>query len=265
MEEQERAILERVARGELSPEAGAAELDDIEAAEQVSADGGPDLWRVSVPVGGAIASTVPGLGSVRIRSDFGTVTVIGDNSVREAVAEGPHSVRREGDALVIEHSPIDQADQYVFGRHGYVGHRQRLIVRMNPSWPLDLESQAGSVQIRGLSGRIRAAVHAGSTTIEDFTGPLTLASQAGTIRARGILREGDSTISCQAGSVRLELGRGSNVRVRARAHMGRVHIDGVKRPASLAIGGSDELVVGDGRATLEIEATMGSIRVETAG
>ena len=89
-------------------------------------------------------------------------------------------------------------------------------------------------------------------------------SQAGSIRAAGVPVEGDSRITCLAGSVRLHLGRGSDVRVRARAQMGKVRIEGARRSESTGIGSStEELVLGEGRASLEIDASMGSIRVET--
>jgi hypothetical protein len=174
-------------------------------------------------------------------------------------------VRQEQDRLVIEHSTVGRVGDFFFSRGSDIrGSHHRLVVRMNPALALDLQSTAGSVRINDLRGPITASVQAGSTVIEGFRGPLRLSSQAGSIRATGVPVAGDSRITCMAGSVRLHLGRGSDVRVRARAQMGRVRIEGARRSESTGIGSStEELVLGEGRASLEIDASMGSIRVET--
>jgi hypothetical protein len=261
MEDGRRQILERVARGELAPEEAAARLEELERDEPAAPDQ-PDDRRPAPLVG-----TDAGVRQIKVISEFGSVQVIGDGSVREAVVEGPHSVSHEDGRLVIEHDADD--GDFFFSRPGRVSFRgrhrhQRLVVRMNPALPLEVASMAGSIRIRDLTGPIQASVQAGSTIIDSFRGPLNLTSAAGSIRASGTLTEGESRISCQAGSVRIQLERGSSVRVRARAQMGRVRIDGSKRGESLGIGGGDEVMIGEGKATLDIDATMGWIRVEAS-
>jgi hypothetical protein len=47
--------------------------------------------------------------------------------------------------------------------------------------------------------------------------------------------------------------------------MGRVRIDGSQRVGRIRLGGSvEEVIVGEGKASLDIDTSMGSIRVETS-
>ncbi len=130
---------------------------------------------------------------------------------------------------------------------------------MNPDLALELDTQAGSVRIRDVHGPIQARVQAGSLTIDGFRGPLDLSVQAGSLRGTGVLDAGLSRINCEAGSVRLNLERGSSVRVRARSTLGKVSM-GDTDTVSIG-GGAQELVIGDGKGTLEVDATMGSVRI----
>src|SRR5215831_3697333 len=173
MNDERKAVLERVARGELSPADGAALLEEMEAREATSAptedprdwtaDWARDSdWAPQPPpaaTGGARAERI------RIVRAIGTADIIGDPTVLEAVAEGPHVARREGDTLVIE------GEEDPFGMPGFHfawggrrlranpgwRHRQHrgfpfgdlmpLRVRVNPDLPLEVESQAGKLKI----------------------------------------------------------------------------------------------------------------------
>jgi len=103
-------------------------------------------------------------------------------------------------------------------------------------------------------------VHAGSTRIEDFTSPIDLDVQAGSVKGYGRLTEGTSRISCQAGSVKLELDPSSSVRIKAKTSLGRISLPG--NPTAIGIsGGGSEAQLGAGAATLDIEAELGSVQV----
>ncbi len=277
MSDERKAVLERVARGELSPAEGAALLEEIEAQAAPSsptvdprdwaADWARDTaWTASPPPaeGGERAARV------RVVRAIGTADIVGDPTVHEAVAEGPHVARREGDTLVIEgeEDPFGiPGFHFAWGGRGlrrYPGWRQHqrrgfpfgdmvpLRVRVNPDLPLEVESQAGKLTIRHVHAPIRAEVQAGSTEIVDFRGPLDLSVQAGSVRARGRLDHGASRIRCEAGGVRMRLERGSSVRVSARTTLGKVQFDN---------DGDEPWVIGGGEGTLDISATMGSVRV----
>ena len=252
MEEWRREILNRVAAGTLTPE---------EAAEQLA-----ELEREGAR--GARREEVPGLGAiryVRIAKRQGPVEVIGDSSVREAVAEGRHVARRVGDSLVIEGEDDEGVSGFAFSRSerggfhfGFGRENQRLLVRMNPLLALEVELQAGSCRVRGVKGPIQADLQAGSTMIDGFAGPLRISHQAGSVRANGRLDHGASHIRCEAGAINLYLEHGSSVRVIARSTLGRINLpDGT----TITGAGSRELSIGDGRATLELETIMGAVNV----
>ena len=245
MEEARRAILRQVASGDLTPEEAARQLDELESRGPV-----------------VVSTQIPGERSAKIRvvRTAGWAEIVGDPTVQEAVAEGPHVARRDGDTLVIEgeQDSVELPGFRFSWRRGYqfrFPDVRPLRVRVNPDIPLEVEAQAGSLRVRGVRGPIRAEVQASATRIDGFGGPIELNAQAGSVRASGRLDHGASRIRCEAGSVRLHLERGSSVRVSAHAMLGKISVDG--RPDDNA------WVIGDGAASLEIEATMGSVRVSS--
>ncbi|HEY4845605.1 MAG TPA: hypothetical protein VII89_07910 [Candidatus Dormibacteraeota bacterium] len=233
-----REILSRVAAGTISPEEAAAQLDGLQ--DEPSTEG---------------------IERVRIGRQFGSVDIVGDPTVRDAVAEGPHQARIDGDVMVIESEPDDGSGGFTFGfgvgRPFGIGI-DKLLVRMNPKLALDLELQAGSCRVRGVTGPIKADVQAGSATIDGFESPLTLSVQAGSVRANGWLRDGSSTITCEAGSVGLHLERGSSVRITADSALGKVSLPGADTGKGRS---TREAVVGGGLANLQIRTSMGSVTV----
>jgi hypothetical protein len=252
MEDAKREILDRVAAGTLTPEEAAIELERLAAGN-----------RSSEPAATATA-TASEVTHVRVVASMGSITVVGDESVREAVADGPHSARREGDAYVIE--SLDEGETgstFTFGSRVHFGYHvndRKVLVRMNPRLRLVAEVQAGTLVVRGIRAPIRAEVQAGSTRLEDFTFPIDLDVQAGSVKAFGRLTEGSSRIHCQAGSVKLDLDPASSVRIKAKTSLGRVSLPG--RPVVTGIGGgSSEAQMGAGAATLDIDAELGSVQV----
>lgn len=281
MEDARREILTRIARGELSPEEGASLLDEL---EREPSETGTQQKATSTQL--ADAPTAGDLRRIRVVRGFGAIVVSGDREVREAVAEGPHSAERIGDMLQFKASDVEGSG-FTFDFPGGLWrrvsqeHRARrnrfgwdsffssdlsfwtLNLRCNPDLALETVSQAGSIKVEGMNGPISGEVQAGSCTIDDFRNTLDLSLQAGSLRGRGVLDHGESRIRSEAGSVHLILERGSSVKVRARSTMGRI-ILGNDEPQDSFIfgGGSREITVGGGAGTLEIDATMGSVRVE---
>src|SRR5229473_1666364 len=186
-----REILSRVAAGTISPEEAASQLDAVDKDQE---------------------DTEPGIRCVRVIKRLGSAEVIGDPNVRDAVAEGQHRARIEGDAMIIEGEVVNEPGTFITRSWlGFPEHSSgdRLVVRVNPALALDLQVQAGSA------------------TIDGFRKPLDLTVQGGSIRANGRLDDGESRIGCDAGSVTLYLERGSSVRIKAQAHMGKVVLPGV--------------------------------------
>ena len=278
MQDERRAVLERVARGELTPTEAASLLEEIEARGADERD--PRDWAAdwaepaSASEPQAPPPTESGGGATRIRvvCSMGTADVVGDPTVREAVAEGPHVARRDGDRLVIEsQSDFEMGPGFMFNwaegrheRHMRMRRRMRrgpgfgwgdvvhLRVRVNPDLALEADTQAGRVRVRGVHGPIRANVQAGALDISDFRSPFDVNVQAGSISVRGRLDSGASRLNCDMGNARISLERGSSVRVSAHTTLGKVTFDGDSR---------SPWTVGNGDGTLDISGTMGSVRV----
>jgi hypothetical protein len=209
---------------------------------------------------------------VRVLGTFRALRVIGDPDVREAVAEGPHRVRREGDALVIESEPTEVfPGSYAFGDwrrnrvwSGFGGLATLPVtVRMNPGVALDADLHAGSLSVRGVRGPIRAHLAAGTVRIEGAAAPVDLSVAAGTVAMSGVLDRGESKIECDAGKVRVALERGSSVRVKARADVGRVDIPtaGGGGATEWLLGGGHEATIGAGEGELTVRVSMGAVQV----
>src|SRR5581483_1228000 len=249
MKDMQREILTQVAAGTITAAEGAARLEAL-GAEPAPAPPTPVLE--APPAEGKAVKAV---------TRFGSVEIVGDPSVSFAVAEGAHRARQEGDTLVIEHSLFGTDDSFTFGgmRRAVIGASERddLIVRMNPDLVLTASVQAGTLRIAGVHGAINGEVQAGNCSVRDFRGPLNLVVQAGDLEASGRLDTGSSRCRCAMGSMRLDLEKGSSVTITARSKMGQVEIDGATRPGS----GGRQAIVGDGKAALDIECTLGDVRV----
>ena len=313
MNERQRAILQQVAEGKLRPEEAAVLLDQADDAEQDqgSEHDGPAEEPAAGPgrrptgATAAPAAADSGIRRVRVVGNFRAARVVADPTIREAIAEGPHVARREGDLLIVE-SALDENDMpgFVFnrgmrnwrlnipsdftGRPGRPPRPQRpprppragvswgeeeaswnrtswshdeLTVRMRPDLPLEVELSAGTVRVDGLTGPLRLDIRAGSARIERVRGPIEALVAAGSLRVEALLTQGASRIRCDASSVRLNLERGSNVLVRARPEMSKLTLPGHGVVGSLGLGERQEVKIGDGTATLDIDATMSKISV----
>jgi hypothetical protein len=232
-----REILSRVAAGTISPEEAAAQLDAINADERQAESS---------------------IRTVRVVRQLGSFEIIGDPSVRDAVAEGPHHARIEGDVMVFEGGTSDGPGGFMFGL-GRNLLRDAVLIRMNPALGLDVQVQAGDCRVRGVEGPIRARVQAGSATIDGFASAVDFTVNAGDLQATGRLDSGDSRIVCKMGNASLHLERGSSVRIKSRSSLGDIEL-----PDRSHQGGGNltkDFIVGDGAASLAIETTLGSVKV----
>jgi hypothetical protein len=264
MNDPRREILTQVVSGALTPQEAAARLEALEA-EQAT---------VAAPAGAAAPAEVTHTSAtrkVKVVSVIGSAEIIGDPTVAYAVAEGPHRVRQEGNTMIIEHAPFDQTDHFTFGQsgrrvviNGMDVQRRKVTVRMNPELALIANVQAGSLRVEGVHGPIEGEIQAGSCNVSDFRSTLNMSIQAGNLSARGRLDEGTSRIRCEMGNVKITLERGSSVKLSARTTLGKVSLVGADGSA-MAFGRSRQDVqdwtIGSGTANLDIECTMGSVKV----
>lgn len=258
MEDAKRSILDRVVLGTITPEEAAAELEQL---ETVTAPFAKPVAIAESPDGVAEPQRSD-LALVRIVNQMGSVIVIGDASVQDVVAEGPHLARREGQTMIIEVEPLGSHGGFRFGHVGIHGDGHRLVVRMNPALALDAEVQAGSLKVHHVAGPIRAVVQAGSTHIEDCNGPYDISVSAGSFKARTRVATGDSKIRCEAGSVKLHLLEGSSCCIKAQTTMGKIVLPGDRKRSS-GFGDSGDVTIGGGAANLDIRSTMGSVVVSS--
>jgi hypothetical protein len=258
-EAERRRILTAVAAGEVSPE------EAVDALDALSDDDGPH------PAEEISVSPPADLSRVRVVANARAVRVVGDPGVREAVADGPHELHRDGDTLVVEGEVDDPGSAGGFfssgpgwSVRGRVDHGARgLTVRMHPSLALEAEVNSGSLIVREVRGPIRAEVAAGSARISGFAAPLDLDVSAGRVDASGVLDRGTSRIRCHAGRLSLRLDRGSSVTITGRASVGRLVLPGdgpatARRRRHGPLGDAHAAVVGAGVGTLDLEINTGS-------
>lgn len=255
MKDLQREILSQVAAGTLSAEEGAARLEALEETPTVAT-----TTQAPAPGPRGAAGRL-----VKLMSQFGSAEIVGDPSVAFAVAEGPHRARQDGDTMVIEHAPFEEADSFSFGRgdrrialSGLDWQRRRLTVRMNPDLALQVDVQAGNVRVDGVHGPISGEVQAGNLKVADFRDVINLSVQAGNVSATGRLNRGASKVRCEMGSVKINLEKGSSVRITTRTTMGKVAVDGAGATAGPS---GKDVVVGSGDGTLDVECTMGNVKV----
>ena len=287
-------ILQAVAAGDLTAAEAVLRLDALDRGEPPPASNRP----ASVPGrshDGESPST--GLRKVRVTATGRAVKVIGDPRIREAVAEGPHTARREGDLLTVNGEAEDgdeRAGGFDFGRAGGWGwpggtrppwpprpgwpgapapwtefgkvFKQRsrpLVVRMSPELALEVEIVAGSATVDEVHGEVDADVSAGSLRIDGVRAPVRATVTAGSVTVNGRLDGGASRIRCEAGAVNVNLDPSSSVRVSARSTLSKVSLPGDEAfdLADAVSGRERSATVGGGAGTLDIDATMGGVRV----
>ena len=271
MQDKKREILNQVRDGVITAEEGMARLEELSAEEPEPRRPAATATAQPAVPNTPQASTGPAK-AVKVVSQFGSAEVVADPSVTGAVADGPHRARLDGDTLVIEHVPFQEEDTFTFGVAGrrveingfdFKG-RRNMKVRMNPDLPLTASVQAGSFRVDGVHGPINAEVQAGSCIVNDFRGPINVIAQAGSVTASGRIDSGDSKIRCEMGSVRVSLDKQSSVRITARTTLGKVTIDGDSGEFAMAAQGAKAVTIGGGAGTLDIEGTMGSVRVSAS-
>ncbi len=265
MDDKKREILNQVRDGSISAEEGAARLDAL-TREGSSPAATSERPAVPAPQPGAQVKTV------KVVSQFGSAEVVADPTVATAVAEGPHRARVDGDTMIIEHVPFQEEDTFTFGIAGRrieingvdFKTRRSLRVRMHPDLPLIASVQAGSFRVDGVHGPITAEVQAGSCNVSDFRAPINVVAQAGSVTANGRLDSGSSKVRCEMGSIRMSLDKQSSVKITARTTLGKITIDDDSGEHAIAGQAGKEVTIGAGAGTLDIEGTMGSVRVSVA-
>ena len=114
------------------------------------------------------------------------------------------------------------------------------VVLVNPDAELHLTLNGADGRIAGVRGPLHALCNVGDVLVE------------------AELREGDSTLRCNAGDVVVRLAASSDVRVVLKAATEWSAAPGFRKV------GRGQWVLGEGRATLTIDGHMGEVRLEVA-
>jgi len=276
-------ILRRVAAGELTPEEAMPLLDagragtspTVAAGTEMPAWGtapGPELLDLGGEPGVVREGAAPRL--VRIAVSYRSLRVLADPGVDGAFVSGEHTVRHDGDALVVEATGLpafggdEQPGRFSFSELPRTLARARAIqskdltVRFNPRLPLEIDVAGASVRIVGGEAGARIRLLASALKVDSLRGPLDLDAVSSSVKGT-LGPSGASRISAESSSVKVGLVAGTGVRINARNRMGKVVLPSGATKGDMVDPGLREAVIGDGRGELTVESVMSSIVIGT--
>lgn len=252
-----RDVLTRVAAGELDPTEAARLLDADPSLPTLDGSDG------SAPTGVAVTSLTVRAGGVKL-------TVVADPTVDTVVVDGPHAMRRDGSAMVVEAPGADGWRTTPPPRFlGWVptvwtaGRGERVHVRVNPRIPVVLEATACSVEVTGLRTALTLGGSASSVKVRDHEGALHGSMAMGSMTVAGTVTE-PSDLACELGSLEVRLSARSDVTVTATAELGEVTVTGPGKAAKETSTARQTLVVGDGAHPFALAVRLGSASVALA-
>ncbi len=252
MSDELRAVLEDVATGKITADEASTKIQELQRpAGEVMVNDTP------------VARIVIKAGAVRLR-------VTGDPAMAEAVAEGPHSVTRDGDALVITTDnggdyTVDPPRSAFMNWVGQMVNRvgATLDVRVNPDLPVQILLVGGPLDVNGIRAGASVGVEAGSATLSG-SGPLLLDVSSGSGKVDWTFT-GQSRVRADMGSVSVTVRPDSDVVVTADTSIGQAvvksHMGNLKAPQD---GSTPGVTVGHGNGSLTVSSRMGSAQVTVA-
>ncbi len=260
-----RALLIEVAEGRLDPSDAEVQLDSNPTAPLEA--GGDRPPRPAHPDPGPTRKVV-------VQASARPIHVVADHLVSTVSVDGPHSLRADGDTMVVDAGPAPQGQggTYSFERRGgfarWFGQASALgvpvTVRVNPELAVHVELAAGALDVVGLRGPLTFSVAAGTIKVRECEGTLNGVIRAGSAKLDVRPVAGQYAVRVESGSVDLRLQPGSDVRLRARVELGEVRVKSADgRTTALGGEGGRETVVGAGTAMFDLDVVMGSAKVRT--
>jgi hypothetical protein len=275
------SILRRVSAGELTPEEALPLIDAAQKAAASSGTDGSPEWGTpgsgSAGVGGPETETVaPGregpIRDVRISISYRTIDVVADPTVAQVSVSGTHSVRREGDTLIVDSNafhgftefdgdgPDSRGGAWSFMPRSTAWARsmkgEHVTVRVNPTLPVTMDSVGSSLRVSGCEGGLRIRLVAASLKLDRARGPLEIDAMTSSVKGSAAIT-GTSRISGESSSVKLLLLAGTDVRARAvNNRMGKIVLPGYPTTGR---DGRQESVLGEGGGQLTVDGVMSSI------
>jgi hypothetical protein len=279
-------ILRRVAAGELTPQEALPLLDAAGAGRTPDATSwaasGDEAPAWGTPPGPRVATSgesEPPTGAVRvvrINASYRPIQIVADPSVAEAFVSGEHTVRREGSALVVEGALRFGGDDEGTGpRFSFSQLPQtlawarslqndRLVVRVNPAIPFELDAVGSSIRISGGEAGAKMRLLAAAVKVDTLRGPLDVDASSSSLKGT-IGPSGTSRIAAESSSVKVSLLAGTGVRIHVRNRMGKVVVPSGVTKGDMVEPGIRDAVVGDGSGELTVESVMSSVAIGTDG
>jgi hypothetical protein len=271
-------ILRRVAAGELTPEQALPLLDAAKAPAQPAGQPASPAWGTPPgpgyprPTGGEPISASDRPRLVRVAASYRSIELVADPSVDGAFVTGDHTVRRDGEALVVEASslPFFGDDEEPAGARFSFSNlpktlakarnwqHEHLTVRFNPELPLELDVAGASVRMVGGESGARVRLLASALKVDRVRGPLDVDAVSSSVKGT-LGPSGSSRISAESSSVKVQLLAGTGVRIHARNRMGKVMLPSGVTKGDMVDPGIREAVVGDGSGELVVESVMSSV------
>lgn len=196
------------------------------------------------------------------------LNIVGDPTVAQAVAEGPHTMRHEGDALFIT-TDTTQGDFAVEPPRSafmtWVGQMVNRVgatldIRANPSLPIQVLLVGGSLDLEGVHAGASVGVEAGSAHLSG-SGPLLFDVASGGGKVDWTFT-GQSRVRADMGSVAVTVRPDSDVVVVADTSLGqavvRTHQGNLKAAQDST---TPAVTVGQGTGALMVSSRMGSAQV----
>jgi hypothetical protein len=274
-------VLRRVAAGELSPQEALPLLDAAGAGrpQQGSPPAEAPAWGTPPgPQTGGHGEPETATGPVRVirvNASYRPIQVVADPSVAEAFVTGEHTVRREGGTLVVEGGLRFGGDEEGGPRFSFSQLPQtlawarslqsdRLVVRVNPALPFELDAVGSSVRISGGEAGAKMRLLATALKVDGLRGPLDVDASSSSVKGT-IGPSGSSRIAAESSSVKVSLLAGTGVRIHVRNRMGKVVVPSGITKGDMVEPGVRDAVVGDGSGELTVESVMSSVAIGTDG
>ncbi len=248
-----REVLEEVAAGRLNPEEASTRIRELSAPGEEVAPMAEEVRRVVIKAG-----------AVRL-------IIVGDDSVAQAVATGPHTMRREGDALLIDTNTTEGEFTAEPPRSAFMTWLGQMVnrvgaaveVRVNSDLPLQVLLVGGLLEMRDVRGGASVGVEAGSAQLSG-AGPLLFDVASGSGKVDWVFT-GQSRVRADMGSVSVTVWPGSDTVVTAEASLGqavvKTHTGNQKASGDT---GTAPVTVGEGNGRLTVSARMGAASVTLA-
>jgi hypothetical protein len=193
------------------------------------------------------------------------VKLVGDPSVKTAMAEDIHRTRRSSDVLEIS-GEVEQLNGlgstlgFIRSIRGLedikaLGIGQELSIHVNPALEVDLDVTGGSLTATGVPKLGEVRLTAGVATLTGVEVVSDLVVQAGQATIAGRFTAGHTRLRAESGQLTVKIDPASDVVVHAESRVGHISWDTAEHSEA-------ELTVGAGTARLDIGVVIGQASVK---